>query len=208
MPIVRVGLPSVRKLSTQSIATFKALDNYDKTKIDFRICKVTGTHCMRARNISSQAVPTDSMAPVSQKLPYDFYLSTDDDMAFTPQAVERLIALNLDIVGASYMTRSGPDAHLVVACPLDKRNKDDWFKVWDRGLQEARWIGGGCMLIRKNVFESMQYPWWRNNTIFEEIEGVQYGDIQTEDLSFCEDARKAGFRVFIDLDNRIAHIPS
>jgi hypothetical protein len=148
------------------------------------------------------------MSPVKQILPYDYYLATDDDMAFSPMSIERLIALNLDIVGAAYMTRTGPDAHLIVACPVDKSSKPDWFKVWDSGVQECKWTGGGCLLIKKSVFEAMSYPWWRNNVVTETVDGVVYGDIQTEDVSFCQDARAAGFKVFVDLDNRIAHIPT
>jgi GT2 family glycosyltransferase len=172
------------------------------------VITVSGTHCLRGRNLSAQAKPIDGPAACKQVLPYDYYLAMDDDMAFTGQTVQRLVDLNLDVVGAAYTTRSGPDAHLIVACPLDKKNKQDWFKIWDKGLQECLWVGGGCLLIKKTVFESMDYPYFHNEPIFEELAGVKYGDIQTEDISFCCRAREAGYRVFVDLDNRVGHIPT
>jgi hypothetical protein len=163
---------------------------------------------MRGRNVSSMAKCQDAVAPIKQIMPYDYYLSTDDDMAFTAENIQRLIDLDLDIVGAGYTVRSGNDSHLIVACPIGKRGKPDWFKVWDTGILECDWTGGGLCLIKKNVFEAMEYPYFRNNVVREELNGVMVGDIQTEDISFCQDARKAGFKIWVDLDNRVAHIPT
>jgi hypothetical protein len=203
--IVRVGLPSFRPVwPIQTQLCFDSLQKYDKSKIDFSLCTVRGTHCLRGRNLSSMAEPKDGPALKRQKLPYDYYLATDDDMAYTPETIQRLISLNLDIVGASYMTRTGPDAHLIVACPVDKTMRNDWFKVWDRGVQEAKWVGGGCLLIKKEVFEGMDYPYWTNDPCYV----GDYGDMQTEDISLCIRARGLGYKVFVDLDNRVAHIPT
>ena len=218
MVTVRVGFPSFRQsvscpncgkkgvIPAQTAAMLQDLQSCKE--INFQVVTVTGTHCMRGRNVSSQAKPQDAVAPIKQILPYDYYLATDDDMAFTSDTIGQLIEHNKDIIGASYMVRSGSDAHLIVACPIGKRAKADWFKVWDRGIQECDWTGGGCLLIKKNVFEAMEYPWFRNNVVREEVNGVLVGDIQTEDLSFCQDARRAGFKVYIDLDVRAAHIPT
>ena len=154
------------------------------------------------------AIPKEGYAPVKQVLPYDAYLSMDDDMGFTPETVERLIVRNVDIVGASYLNREG-DASEIVAMPVNGRTKKDQFRVWDHGLQEALWTGGGCILIRKNVFEAMPFPWWRNNvSSITDENGVQYSEVQTEDISFCSNARDMGFKVYCDLDTRVAHIPT
>lgn len=207
--IVRVGLPWFRKQRPQVTQdTLRALEAYDKSKIDFQLCLVNGTHCVRGRAISSMAVPMNGFAPVRQVLPYDYYLSMDDDMGFSAETVERLIARNVDIVGAAYLNREG-DAAEIVAMPVNGKTKVDQFRVWQCGLQEALWVGGGCMLIRKNVFEAMEFPWWRNNiaTILDD-KGVAYAEVQTEDISFCANARAAGFKVWIDLDTRAAHIPT
>lgn len=197
---IRVGLPSVRKQwHPATIATFESLTKYDK--IDFSICKITGTHCVRARNFSAQAVPSSEPALIKQVLPYDYYLSTDDDMAFCPETIERLIAQDKDVIGAAYPTRDGyPDS--LVAAKVGSRGKQDWYKIWDHGLQECDWTGGGCCLIKKEVFENMEYPYFRNHVICDQ----GYADVCTEDISFCFDARKAGYKIWVDLDNRVAHI--
>ena len=54
----------------------------------------------------------------------------------------------------------------------------------------------------------MDYPYFRNNLLFIEVNGVMMADVCTEDISFCADARKAGFKIYVDLDNRVEHISS
>jgi hypothetical protein len=200
--IVRVGLASIRKpMPTQTERTKTALETYDKTKIDFQVYTITGTHCVRARNIAAQAKPINGVSPVRQTLPYDYYLSMDDDMAFVPETIERLIAMDKDVIGAAYQARNALDEYLI-ASPPNTLAKEDWFKVWDHGVKECRFCGAGCLLIKKQVFEAMDYPWFRNNILTINNQA----DVCTEDVSFCEDATKAGFKIYVDLDNRVAHI--
>lgn len=112
--IVRVGLPSIRNPMPQKTQdTIEALKNYDKALIDFRVYRVQGTHCVRARNIAAMDIPRNSVAPVKQHISYDYYLAMDDDMAFTPEAIERLIAADKDIIGAAYPTRDSTDNKIV-----------------------------------------------------------------------------------------------
>ena len=209
MIIIRVGLPWLRKVRPQiTVDTLAVLRAYDKTKIDFQIVEVGGTHCVRGRNISSMERPVDGYSPVRQKLSYDYYLSMDDDMGFIPETIERLIATDKDVIGASYMNRDG-DASVIVAMPLNAKNKEDKFKVWEHGLKECLWTGGGCILIKKQVFEALDYPWWRNNIAqIKDENGILFSELMTEDVSFCEDARKMNYKIWVDLDNRVAHIPT
>ena len=73
--IVRVGLPSIRNPMPQKTQdTIEALKNYDKALIDFRVYRVQGTHCVRARNIAAMDIPRNSVAPVKQHISYDYYI--------------------------------------------------------------------------------------------------------------------------------------
>jgi hypothetical protein len=200
--IVRVGIPSVRNPRPKKTdETIDALKAYDKSKIDFQVFIVTGTHCVRGRNIASMAEPKNSIAPIQQKLPYDYYLSMDDDNAFSPEIIKRLIEADKDVIGAAYPTRE-QDNYIVGAPTTARYCREDWFKTIDKGLRECLWCGAGCMLIKAKVFESMEYPWWRNNI----LRVGDQADICTEDVSFCQDVRKAGYKVYIDLCNRAEHV--
>lgn len=197
---IRVGLPSIRKpLPAQTEQTLKALQSYNN--IQFEIKLITGTHCVRARNIAALAIPKNGLAEIKQVLPYDYYLSMDDDMAFTPETVERLIAADKNIIGAAYSSRQ--DNSEIIAAPLDSNYvQERRFKIWDSGIQECLWVGAGCLLIKKAVFEMMDYPYFRNNILT--IDGKS--DVCTEDIGFAQDAIKLGFKVYVDLDNKVAHL--
>jgi len=58
--------------------------------------------------------------------------------------------------------------------------------------------GNAGMLIRKHVFDKIEEPWFRAGKLSPEFSG--------SDLYFAHQAQRAGFKVWIDLDNTIGHI--
>ena len=70
-----------------------------------------------------------------------------------------------------------------------------------KGLMEVEYNGMGFMLIKKGVFEKVEYPW------FCQLK-KQIGDLEdycSEDVAFCHLARKAGFQIFIDPQLVVGH---
>ena len=61
------------------------------------------------------------------------------------------------------------------------------------GLIELQ--AGGCagMLIRREVLEAIEPPWF------------EYTD-RSEDIVFCEKAKEAGFNIYCDLSARLGHV--
>lgn len=60
--------------------------------------------------------------------------------------------------------------------------------------------GNAGMLIQRNVLETLVDPWFEIGQI--------WTDQLNEDVRFCEKARDAGFKVHLDLDNFLGHIPN
>lgn len=128
-------------------------------------------------------------------------LFLDSDMTFPPDTAERLLAHDRDIVG--------------VAAP--KRRPDltsSAMKVWgerltfgpDEGLIDVDWLGFGGVLIRAEVFQALDKPWFP--TRFERTD-PQHGDVWiSEDYGFCEKARAAGYAIQVDtgLSYRFGHL--
>jgi len=57
------------------------------------------------------------------------------------------------------------------------------------------------MLIKKGVFESMEYPWFRP-------EFVQVGnakDFTMEDVAFCREATRKGYKILVDPTVIVGH---
>jgi len=60
----------------------------------------------------------------------------------------------------------------------------------------------GCMLIKANVFRTMAEPWFQIGY------SPDWKTFVGEDMYFCREAQKAGFKVYIDHDvsKQVRHI--
>ena len=142
----------------------------------------------------------------------EWLLFLDSDMVPPPHSAIQLLFRDLDIVGGLYFTRHGgvPAAgHL-----RSDLTPDVLLENWDRiaeesdplvglqersqtiAIQEVDFIGMGCTLIRRGVFEAMSDPWFVS--LSESGRG--------EDIAFCLAARAAGFEVHVDLSFPVGHL--
>lgn len=64
-------------------------------------------------------------------------------------------------------------------------------KVAGAGFTEVGAAGAGCLLVRRRVFETLEYPWFR-------LAGDETDP--AEDIDFCIRARKAGFKIWTTAD--------
>lgn len=137
-------------------------------------------------------------------------LYVDSDMVFPPDAIHRLLARDLDIVGANYRTRhhQSPDEVGSVARSLDDQVV---ISTGATGTQEVLHTGTGFLMIKRHVFEEMartvladmDKPWFETT-----YRGGSKDDWMGEDVYFCVMARQAGFKVFVDhdLSQDVGHI--
>lgn len=116
----------------------------------------------------------------------------DDDMVVPPGGLLRLLSHNVPIVGGLYYGRIPP--HL----PVVYRHVEDnqWVPVTEfcAGLQEVDAIGAGFLLIQREVLEKMARPWF------------EFSDKMGEDMYFCEEARKLGYKILLDADIKCGHL--
>lgn len=122
----------------------------------------------------------------------------DDDHAFRPDLLHRLLAHEKPIVTPVYLQRMMPFAPVVYA----DREGDNYIPVFlpdhapeDDPLIEVCAAGTGGMLIRTEVFRGLEEPWFEHGRA-------------SEDLIFCEKARAAGFPIYCDLSAHLGHITS
>jgi hypothetical protein len=145
----------------------------------------------------------------------------DSDNIISTENVMRLLKHDVDIVGAWYRMHNSLQAlneNNRTACGLWKiengYSKIRPFTVSeipnlprdDKGLIEVDYAGFGLMVIKKGVFESISYPWFRSWVIdWKDDEGHEMADIMTDDSGFCFRAKEKGFKVYIDPDCHILH---
>jgi len=125
----------------------------------------------------------------------------DSDMQFPEATLSRLLAHDKDVVGGFYSIKIEP-YHSTVFIE-DHENGVPW-RTYNPApgetLRQVAGIGTGCLLIKRKVLEAMKWPWFYYRPVEEEQK------FTTEDVAFCEDARKLGFEVWCDFTIRCGHV--
>lgn len=123
-------------------------------------------------------------------------LFVDSDMSFDPDAAERLLARDKDIIGVQYNLRTFPKTSTV---KIVDENGDQLMEDMGDGLLKVASVATGFMLIKTLVFEKLSHPWffWESD---------ENGEVKTgEDSWFCRKARGMGYEVFCDVTIPIKH---
>jgi hypothetical protein len=119
----------------------------------------------------------------------------DDDQAFPPTILRRMLQHEQPVVSALYVQRSKP------FLPIAYKEKRDGA-YWPLNLQEhgpnelvqVVGVGTGGLLVRSEVFRQLgDVPWFVHTTG------------QSEDLYFCDLCAEAGIPVHVDTGARLGH---
>lgn len=128
-------------------------------------------------------------------------LFIDSDQILPELTLSRLLQHDVDIVGGLYCRKLAPHTPLTfMLTPQGYR-----WEFPKHRLQEVDAIATGCLLIKRRVFEIMTKP-----PFFYEPASV-YGVndpylTTTEDISFCNHAKKAGIKIHVDGSLHVGHI--
>lgn len=79
------------------------------------------------------------------------------------------------------------------------KHKGSWWQrevPLPQKLVTAEAVGGGCLLIKREVLESMDWPWFK--MIFKPMDGRGMTMKTGEDVFFCEKARTVGYKITVD----------
>lgn len=120
----------------------------------------------------------------------DYVLWLDSDMMFPSTIALRLLQHDKDIVACNYMKRTKPQKTVAYT------NIKDW-NSWvplepKKDLVKVEGVGMGCMLMKTNIFKSLQKPY------FEFTYDGTTKDWHGEDFMLLTKLRMKGYEVFID----------
>lgn len=141
----------------------------------------------------------EEIVKVAIKTGADYILFVDTDMKFPDDALNKMLSLDVEIVGAHYHLKKYPPTSVVIQLdpPLDKLPETP-IKV--------RALGTGLMLVKVDVFKKMRQPWF----FFQpEIVDDSFTVIQKavgEDVWFCDRARELGYDVWLEPSIVAGHI--
>ncbi len=130
---------------------------------------------------------------------FDYLWFMDDDHAFAPDILTKLLRHDKDIVMPVCLTRVTPFAPVEFT---ERVGDDRYLPIYlpdypENALVEVIAGGTAGMLIKREVFEAIpntkEKPWF------------EYGSA-SEDILFCNKAKEAGFELWCDLSVRLGHI--
>lgn len=123
----------------------------------------------------------------------DRLLLMGDDHGFAPDFLQRLLKHDYDIVAGLCLQRR-PPFHSVA-----KKDGGSLILEGEPGVVEVDCTGTAGMLIKREVFEAIEPPYFLN--VYQED-----GSLLTDDIYFCRKAREAGFRIHVDTSAVLSHI--
>ena len=148
--------------------------------------------------------------PWNNEVRYDYIMWIDSDMVFSPQNFEALLKMEKPIASGIYKMSDGVNYATVEHWDKAQYEKNGSFQFLNdkiiadkESIFPVEYTGFGWVLIKKGVFESMQYPWFRP-----EWDTFRNGEIEefcSEDVGFCQNAIKKGYKIHINTDIRIGH---
>jgi len=180
-----------------------------------------GFHFVR-RGPLAVDVARNELVETFLKLPatYTHLLMVDSDAMIHPDTLQRLLSWEAPVVGALAFTRYGPLYPTVYRTeskeqPGSFRVRMDEVKEFvDKhrelvssrpvvltprppdALMEVDRTGCHCLLIRRDVLEAIERPWFVAEVMRR----------NREDFYFCEKVQEAGFRVYVDLSCMAGHM--
>ena len=180
---ISIGLPNATAHFHQKfMMSLLSLQYPLQTEASFHL--ITGFQLPFARNrIVEEALQDKS----------DYLLFLDADMVFPSDLLLRLLAHNKDIVNALAFRRTSP--HYPCIFRWDEKNTCYETMPYTKGLLEVDACGMNNMLIKMDVFKKLKKPWYyyRDNLF-------------SSDLTVCENFRKAGYKIYVDTDQKMGHI--
>lgn len=123
----------------------------------------------------------------------------DDDQIFPPETLKRLVTHDKPVISGLYLSRIFPFLpHIYDTETQNGFVGHRFFNPLDKGLIEVLASGAGCLLVKREVFEKLEKPYWTLG----QIDKVEWSD----DIDFLRRVRKAGYKVYVDMNCPIGHM--
>jgi len=181
-----------------------------QTNLSFAFVRQQSSVVYYVRNmcLGGNVLRGENQKPFNEKIEYTHLMWIDNDIIFTPQQFQKLLDYDKDIVSGIYLMADGLNIATVKDWDENYFSLNGSFKFLtlndlknENSPIDVAYTGMGFMLIKKGVFESITYPWFR--PIFFKIGDSV--DFCSEDVSFCKLAKEKGFQILIDPQIRVGH---
>lgn len=146
--------------------------------------------------------------PYNGQLDYDYMMWIDSDVIFSVDQFLKLLQHQKDIVSGLYLMEDNYQYATVENWDEEFFAKNGYFTFLNRDtlknkkdLFQVSYTGFGFMLVKRGIFEQMEYPWFQP----EYINIGNARDFTMEDVSFCRKANRLGHQIFVDPTIVVGH---
>lgn len=127
---------------------------------------------------------------------YEWCWLMGDDHVYQPDIILKLLDRDVDVVVPMCLNRFPPFDPTVVKDgkikPIESMPTSGLYE-----LQDGETTGDAGILIRRHVLEAIGAPWY---------DRLRSGGLGVDDQCFISRVKSAGFKVHVDVDNRIGHM--
>ena len=160
--------------------------------------------------------------PFNGKIDYKYICWIDTDTFPSFEGLQRLIKQDVEVVSGIYKMQNNKDFATVINMDWDYyyKNKSlfkflstqevtNFYQIHKDSkdikdfLIEVDYTGMGFMLVKKGVFEKLEFPW------FKPVEFKMQSDVidfASEDSSLCLRLKEKGVKIHVDLGVRCGHL--
>ena len=144
---------------------------------------------------------------------YDYWISIDYNMLFTPQQLLDIIKSleEHDVVSGLYKTEDATNFFAVKELDNDyfKENAsykyitqddlDNWKKEMDTKYIPVDFVGLSFLGVKSEVFDKLKYPYFDGDNIVID----KYNIVPSEDYNLCKNIKKAGYNIMLNTEIRL-----
>lgn len=163
--------------------------------------------------IHGSSVLTSVRNEAVQRLEGDVLVFCDDDMVWKPDAIKRLVQTreeyDLDMLGALCFRRGEPFQPTLYMREQPDEGMYNFLERWDSDLVEVDATGMAFCVIHKRVFERIAgkpMPSLEERMNMGPPQFFRWVGTLGEDLRFCQDAKRAGCKIWVDTRIEIDHV--
>lgn len=175
---ILIGIPTARYIEPETFKSIYDLEVPDGYEVSFQY--FYGYNVDQVRNLIAHWVVGG----------YDYLFAVDHDIIFRPDTLKRLLAANKDVVSGLYRQRVEPQ-EIIEIFDFNLQHIP-YSQLRDRGLVKVGACGFGCVLVKKEVFAAVGYPYFVYKS------AIDHANTFSEDLDFCTKARDKGFEIWAD----------
>ena len=121
---------------------------------------------------------------------YDYVFCVDSDIILPEDSLMNLYNADKDIISGVYMQRKHDEQILELYESVNGNQTN--MKEVPIGISPIEACGFGCVLIKGNVFNEMEYPHFLYKS------AIDHAYTYSEDTYFCNKAREKGFSIWVD----------